>query len=241
MRTKHVRALAVIMVCTFMPVAASATIIIDNTTFGFYNSGLGDLSTDSVLGSQTDAATTFNLFPAANVSAGDPLIPPVATEPNLGGADAGTLTAFGSFLGNTTALGGSWSAAAQAIPTAWAVNDETAIVYPIVVGASGFDNILVQMGVDNGVFAWFDGTYQFGALSPGGASAFEYSFNTGPVSAGTHFLQLLREDHGNATGWTILADATEGTNVIPEPSTLLLLAVGTLSLLGFRGRRRRHT
>lgn len=236
MWTRHIGAVAFVMASAFMPVAAGATIIIDNTTLGFYNSGLGDLSTDSVLGAQTDGGTGFNLFPAANISAGDPTIPPVATEPNLGGADAGTQTALGNFLGNTAALGGNWSGAAQAIPRHWTVNDETAIIYEIVVGAP-FNDIFVQMGVDNGVYAWFDGVYQFGAMAPGVAVTFEYSFNTGPVSAGTHFLQILREDHGVLPGWTILADATESTGV-PEPSTLFLVLTGLLGLVGYSRRKK---
>jgi hypothetical protein len=236
MWTRQSCACAVAMACILMPAAAGATIIIDNTTLGFYNSGLGDLSTDSVLGTQTDMATGFNLFPAANSSAGDPTVPPVATEPNLAGADPGTQAALGSFLGNTTALGGSWSAAPQAIPANWAINDETAIVYEITVGPTGFDDLLVQIGVDNGIYAWFDGSYVFGAMDRGGAFAFEYSFQTGPVSPGAHYLQLLREDHGGATGWVISADATEGAPV-PEPSTLSLMVLATLGLVARRRRR----
>jgi len=73
----------------FSPIARAVTII-DNTTQGFYNAGLGDLATDSVLGAQFDAATSLDLFPAANGAGGDPLIPSVATQPNLAGADPAT-------------------------------------------------------------------------------------------------------------------------------------------------------
>jgi hypothetical protein len=227
--------LATAIVFAAAPMQAGAVVIVDGTTSGFYNAGLGDLSTDSVLGAQTDTATSFNLFPAANVSAGDPTIPPVASAPNLVGADPATVTALGSFLGNTTALGGNWSAAPQAIPSTWSVNDETAIVYTIDAGA-GFSDLTVNIGVDNGVYVWFDGAYQFGAMAPGGASAFEYSVNVGPVSGGTHFLQILREDHGGATGWVIRADATLSTSTVAEPASLALLGLGLVAL-GFGAKR----
>jgi hypothetical protein len=115
-----IRNLAVVA-ALMLPVGVFGATIIDNSTQGYYNAGLGDLSTDTVLGAQTDAGTGFNLFPALNVSAGDPLIPPVATEPNLAGANPATLTAFDNFLLNPAALGGPWTGL-QAIPSSWTVN-----------------------------------------------------------------------------------------------------------------------
>jgi hypothetical protein len=237
---KHLRSGALLILLTFGLGEASAVVIIDGTTAGFYNAGLGDLSLDGVLGGQTDGATGLHLFPASNSSAGDPLIPPVASEPNLAGADLATQTALGNFLGNTTALGGNWSAATQLIPGTWAVNTETAIVYEIDAGVAGYDNLQVNIGVDNGVFVWFDGVYQLGALAPGGASAFEYSLSTGPVGSGKHYLQVLREDHGGGTGWIISAEAEPATPIIPEPvsivvwSSMICVAVA----VGWRSRNR---
>jgi len=233
MRTKLLGVLGAALTLAFVPAGAGATVIIDNTTLGYYNAGLGDLSLDSFLGAQLDASTTNHLFPIANSGGGDPTTPPVATEPGLGSADGGTQANLGSFLGNTTALGGMWSGASQAIPSTWTVNDETAIVYSFVVGPTGFDDLFVQIAVDNGVYVWLDGAYQFGAMAPSGAFHWEYSFSTGALASGTHYLQILREDHGGGTGWDILADATEGAPV-PEPGTLLLLGAG---LAGLRLRR----
>lgn len=213
---------------------ASAAVIIDNSTQGFYNSGLGDLATDSTLGAQTDTSTGHNLFPAANVSAGDPTIPPVATEPDLANADASTQANLGGFLTNPTSLGGTWSASEQAIPGTWAVNSETAIVYEINAGA-GLSNLQIDVGIDNGVFVWLDGNYLLGALAPGGAFAFEYSASVSSLGSGLHHLQILREDHGGATGYHIQVTATS----VPEPATLALVGVG-LGAVGFIGSRRRR-
>jgi hypothetical protein len=233
MRRMQLVALAAGLALAFVPSVARATIIIDNTTLGYYNAGLGDLAADSVLGIQVDTATGFRLFPAANVSGGDPTIPPVATEPNLAGADSGTQTNLGGFLTSPGTLVAPWSAVPQAIPGTWTVNSETAIVYPFVVVGGGYANLFVQIAVDNGAYVWLDGAYQFGAIAPGGPFQWEYSFNTGPISPGTHYLQILREDHGGSTGWSIQADAAP----VPEPGTLLLLG-GGLSALALRRRRR---
>lgn len=218
----------------FAGTTASAAVIIDNSTQGFYNAGLGDLANDSVLGAQTDTSTGLNLFPAANSSAGDPTIPPVASEPNLASADLATQTNLGNFLTNPASLGGAWSGSKQAIPGTWAVNSETAIVYEINAGG-GLSNLQIDLGIDNGVFAWLDGTYLIGALAPGGAFAFEYSVSVPSLSSGLHHLQILREDHGGGTGYEIQVTATS----VPEPATLALVGAG-LGAVGFIGSRRRR-
>ncbi len=68
----------------------------------------------------------------------------------------------------------------------------------------------------------------------------EYVVNVGDLAAGTHFLQILLEDHGATDGYavSISADTFEpGPPPIPEPaSALLLLCVG--GALVRRARRR---
>lgn len=54
------------------------------------------------------------------------------------------------------------------------------------------------------------------------------------TSAGSYALQILREDHGGATGYDILADAVR----VPEPASLSLLGMGLLSLGMIRRRRK---
>jgi hypothetical protein len=81
--------------------AASATIIIDNSTTGWYNQGLGDL------------ADTYDLpfFPAENVTEGDPIVNPLA-EPDLSSTPA-----LGNWLDGDFTLG-SWTGPSTVIPIA---------------------------------------------------------------------------------------------------------------------------
>mgnify|MGYP006428047751 CR=1 FL=1 len=224
-RSAHALAVAVSAVATAAALPAGASVIIDNATSGYMNTALGDLAEDSTLGNQTDTATGEKLFPAANVAEGDPTIPPVATEPDLANADPGTQTAFGNFLGNTNALGGNWSSSPMAVPSSWAVNDETAIVYEFDPGTPRRAALSIEIGVDNGIFVWLNGDYLTGALAPGGAFPAEYTASA-QVGPGTNYLQILREDHGGSTGYDIQVTAT----AVPMPASLGLLGAGLIAL-----------
>lgn len=208
--------------------AAHADVIVAAGTPGYYNSGLGDLA--PALGGQADGATGHSLFPAANVSGGDPLVPPIASAP-----DTSSIANLGTWLTAAAPAGGTWSGAPMAIPATWAVNTETAIVYAIDAGA-GLGNANVAFGVDNGLYVWLDGVYKFGAMAPGGSSLGEYNLNLGSLGAGMHYLQILREDHGGSTGFGIQMTADRA--VVPEPDALALLGVG-LAAAGLARRRRR--
>lgn len=73
--------------------------------------------------------------------------------------------------------------------------------------------------MDNGIFAWLDGNYLFGARGPGLVSSGEYELVLGDFDAGTHYLQLLLEDHGSTNGYAveITADTFEPPNPDPDP------------------------
>jgi hypothetical protein len=97
--------------------AAAATVLVSNTTHGYYNAALG-----------TVLDGTQPQFP---VPPGDPVIL-TASEPNLSAA----ASILGGWLAATPLpLNSNWSGL-QAIPATWAVATETAIIYPIDAGTA---------------------------------------------------------------------------------------------------------
>ncbi len=182
--------------------SAFAADIVTNATPGYYNAGIG-----------TVLDGTSGLFPLANGASGDPVINP-APAPNLAPA-AGPLDGF---LGPGVPTGASWSASPVPIPLTWAINTETAIVYDVLAPPAGYTNVQASIGVDNGFFLWVDGVYIRGALAPGGSFPGEYVFPLPNLSGGHHLIQILREDHGGATGFDVRISAT------PTPTADLSLA-----------------
>lgn len=204
--------------------AASAVVIIDNSSQGYYNAGLN---------TSLDTNGVNDPFPCANVACGDATVT-YPTAPDLS-AGAGAL---GTWLTNAAPTGGSWSALPQAIPLTWNVNHETAISYAFT-SPFGYDNLSLLLGVDNGIFVWLNGNYVFGARRGGGASQWEYGpLSLGSVGGGTNYLQILREDHGGLTGYHIQLTGDPRRTPVPEPAALALLGVG---LLGVGIGRRRTT
>ena len=200
---------AFLLILLFCPQPLSADVVVDNSSIGFYNDQIGTLLNG-----------TSNLFPTT----GDPTIDP-APEPDLASANS----ILGSWLTSPNSLNANWTGP-QLIPLNWTVGEENAIIYEFDAGA-GYNDFLVEIGVDNGAFVWLDGTYLGGHLRSGTAILGELSLDVGNVSAGIHHLQILREDHGTTSGYTINVTAT----AVPEPSGTLLLAFA----IGILGKRRR--
>ena len=125
------------------------------------------------------------------------------------------------------------------IPNTWTPGDEVAIIYQF--DTLGATNVQASFGVDNGIFAWLDGDYLFGARAGGGASPGEYVLNLGDLDAGTHYLQLLLEDHGGSNGYDVNITADTfipgpPTAQIAEPAPLAVLGLGLVALAFVRRR-----
>lgn len=202
--TLRVVVVALTLVCAAAPPAKplsaaenlAETVLVDNNTQGYYNDSL-----DRVLDG------TDLLFPGANSYANkDPYIPS-APEPNLTAAQA----LLGNWLASPPQRNANWSAL-QGIPGSWSANRENSIIYPVTVGAQGYARVLGNFGVDNGLFVWVDGVYKFGALGPGAVGGFEYrNIDLGSLAPGQHWIQILREDHGDFGGFTVQITGSPGS------------------------------
>lgn len=172
--------------------AFAAELLINNSSLGFYNDSIGDLYP----GDQSDPFAAY--FPGPD----DSTIDPVSTftiAPDLSG-----VTELGSWLSDPeSAISSDFWSEPQVISSSWPVNTETAIIYEIDGGSNGLENVVAELGVDNGIYVWLNGDFKFGALAPGGGFLGEYTVDLGTLDAGTNYLQVLREDHGLKNNYLI--------------------------------------
>lgn len=165
--------------------------LVDGNTPGNYNSALGTVLDGT--------APQFRL--PLGLGGGDPLIFPSA-EPSL----AAATNQLGNWLTPNATLNSNWQKLTN-IPATWAGDTETAIIYEIQGGASGYTNVYADFDADNGVFVWVNGIYKFGARGPGlpsPAGQYEYTnIFLGHLPPGTNRIQVLREDNFDATGYQV--------------------------------------
>ena len=218
------------LVCAAFATAGHAATLIDGSTAGYYNDGIG-----TVLDGSNPFGGSY-MFPGADISQGDPSLDiPAGNEPDLSAAGS----ALGSWLTNPAAPGGSWSASPVAIPASWSVNSETAVIYELDGGVGGLSNVLASFGVDNGLFVWLNGNFLGGHLRPGGVVPGEFTLSLGDLGAGLNYLQILREDHGGLAGYSVEVTGDISPAPVPLPASGLLLAAGAAGLAAFRRRSRR--
>lgn len=189
--------------------------VIDTSTQGYYNEGIGTLLNDS------DPFFT-----------GDPSLS-ISTAPDISAA----ATQLGGWLSNPPNLltsGSTWSAMPAPIPTYWADGTETAVIYPFGSSDTRYTDAHLTIGVDNGILVWLDGVFIHGNTDAGAAYFNEYGYDLGELSAGTHYLQFLRVGQGGPENWDI--ELTGTPTIVPEPVGLLLYGAG---LLVFMIRHRR--
>jgi len=205
-KARFIATVSILVLIFVVAASANPTSIITDSTLGYYNAAIGNTLNGS----------------AGFTSGGDPTIPPIAPEPDWSAASA----ILGNWLTNPGSLNSNWTGP-QAIPEGWTPDSETAIVYAFTVNDS--TTLVGNFAVDNGIYVWLDGVYVFGAMAPGGAPIYEYPNEAlGTVGAGTHYLQIIREDHGGATDYHI--NVTADVAAVPEPASLVLLGTALLAL-----------
>jgi hypothetical protein len=212
--------LSVVLVLIGICAQSFGAVIVNLSSLGMYNN----------LGTVLDGTSVF--LPANSSSGPVTNIP----EPNLSAASA----LLGNWLTSPQSLNANWTGP-QLIPATWPVNTDNAIIYSFGNALTSFTNLNLSINVDNSAFVWLDGTYVTGfRVIPANNGALNFSLPN--LGAGVHYLQILREDFGGATGTPFLE--LTGTpqivvDPVPEPASLTLWGLGALgcAIAGYRRRK----
>jgi hypothetical protein len=197
-----------------IPQAEAQTTVLTTASQGYYNNAIGNA---------LDGVPTFNGGASGYY----------ATAPNISPATS----ILGGWLNNPPAFNSNWSTL-QSIPTSWSVGTEDAIVYPLDLTGLGASNVEIRVGVDNGAFIWLNGNYVGGEIREGVAVLGELVLNVNGIPGIMNYMQVLREDHGVTTDYSLQVIATPTSVSAPEPTTLSLLTIGTIGALLNRHRLR---
>ena len=147
------------------PTAANAVTLVQTSDPGYYNDSIGTVL-NLTNGGETGPFPVFNDDTVAFL-----------TAPDLSAANS----ALGNWLTNPGSLNSNWTAETS-IPNSWTAGDEVAIIYEF--NTLGATNVQASFGVDNGIFAWLDGVYLFGARAGGGPVPGEYVIDLVDLAAG---------------------------------------------------------
>ncbi len=218
-RTLLLRALVVGTLATSLSLRASI-VLVQTSDPGYYNNSIGTVLNGTNGGESGP-------FPVSNDSNLDfPLAPDLSAA----------ASALGNWLTQPQSLNSNWQYYAN-IPNSWTPGSEVAVIYQF--NTLGATNVVASFGVDNGIYAWLNGTYLGGARRAGGVSLGEHVFTIPTLSAGTHYLQLLLEDHGSANGYAVRITADTFTpgpppGSVPESPSILVFVLAAALIAGFR-------
>ncbi len=167
--------------------------------------------------------------------------PPIAREPDLTAA-AETL---GDWLNNPENLPDNWEDLVDVLADR-EDGSEVAVVYEFEIGHDNWTDVELRFSTGSGLLIWLDGEYVFGVSEDNGFVDdlnFEYNVLLPDLAGGTHFLQILFEDHTGADGFafelrgTPIGNEQLAASAVPEPGTLALFLAG---LIGIGAIRRRN-
>ena len=209
------RKLLYIIAALALPTASNAVVLVETSDPGFYNNSLG-----TILNNTNGGNTSTGYFPTSNDANVDfPL------APDLSVADA----ILGDWLTDPLNLNSNWDYL-ENIPNMWDIGTEVAVMYQF--DTQEATNVVASFGVDNGIFVWLDGEYLGGARRAGTVIPGEHTFDVGDLDAGTHFLQIILEDHGTTNGYDVLITADTFIPAVPVPAAVWLFGSGLLGLIG---------